>query len=124
LLLSRTCVALWLAQKMTLRRDAGQGGGMAMRHLADDKERRLDMKSFENVQDFVGMGVGAVIEGQRDGVGMDQAGMEDGLGLEQRQFRAVAAGGGRRRRAKRHQQRHAQKQSNLFHVRPLATTRI
>jgi hypothetical protein len=64
------------------------------------------------------MGIGAVIEGQRDDVVMDQAGMENGARLEQRHLRVPGA---IRRHGRRQRQQHPQNESESFHGNPITT---
>ena len=81
-----------IGQQMAFAGDTRQHLRIAVRLVADDEEGRLDVHLLQRVQHLAGMGVGAVIEGQRNGVAMHDAGMEDGLFLEQRQLVAGARG--------------------------------
>ena len=78
------------------------------------EEGRLDVHLLQRVQHLAGMGVGAVIEGQRDGMAMHDAGMEDGLFLEQRQ---LVAGSHRCRQS----EQAAQSKRNFPHEHPRET---
>ena len=71
-----------IGEQVSLGGDARQGGGTAMRHVADDKKSRLDVQLLQRIQHFFGMGVGAVVKGQRNGVGAGQAGMKNAALLE------------------------------------------
>ncbi len=76
-----------IGQQVPLGGDARQRGAVAMRHVADDKKGRLDVQFLQRIQHFFGMGIGAIVKGERDGVGAGQAGMENAALLEQRQLR-------------------------------------
>ena len=107
-----------IGQQMTLGGNARQGGGMAMGHMTDDEEGRLDVQLFQGIQHLFGVGVGAVVEGQGDGMGMGEAGMKNGTRLEQRQLGVgVPAAAGRDRRCQGEQ--HSQDKCDLLHARPL-----
>ena len=59
-----------IGQQMSFAGDAGEYFRMAMGLVADDEEGGLDAQLLQRIQHFFGMGVGAVIESERDGVGI------------------------------------------------------
>ena len=111
-----------IGQQVPLGGDAGQGGGMSMGHMADDKEGGLDVQFLQGVQHLFGMGVGAVIKGQGDGMGMGEPGMENGTRLEQRQLRFRGFAATSRDRCRQGEQ-HAHNKCDFLHTSPLKTSR-
>ena len=70
---------------------------------------------FNSIQHFFGVGVGAIVKGQRDGMGVGDAGMKNRARLEQRQLH-IAAAARRNRQCQREQ--HAQDEGDFLHDSP------
>ena len=109
-----------IGQQMPFARDPRQHLGITARLAAHHEEGGADVHLAQSVQNLAGVQVGAIVKGERDGVGAAQARCEDGAFLEKREllrlggFHQLGAVGRDRRR--QNQQR-TQAQGNLPHVR-------